>query len=86
LGRIANDEELRAVARRICEHKPTTKDAVVMIRRFRLGRQPKGDANDLTDRLIDLISTYLDSHAGVDDAMILQALRLVAQVVKDAGA
>jgi hypothetical protein len=82
LGRIANDEAMRAVARDICARKPTTKDAVATIRRVRLGRQPPGGVDDLTDRLISFVCGYADSHAGVDLAMILEALDQAAQVVE----
>jgi hypothetical protein len=84
LGRLGDDEALRAVARHICERKPTTKDAVAMIRHYRLGRQPRGAVDDLTNRLITLIVEYIDSHAGVDAAMIREALTYAGPVVEEA--
>jgi hypothetical protein len=84
LGRLREDEVLRAVARQICERKPTTKDAVAMIRHYRLGRQPRGAVDDLTDRLTTLIVEYIDSHAGVDAAMIREALTTTGLVIEDA--
>jgi hypothetical protein len=82
LGRIEDAETIKAVARRLCERKPTTRDAVATIRHFRTGQQPAGNPDDLTDRLMTLIDAYLGSHAGVDQAMILEALTRTARAVE----
>jgi hypothetical protein len=41
LGRIKNRQHMLEAATEICRRKPKTKDAVAMIRRWRLGRGPE---------------------------------------------
>jgi hypothetical protein len=66
LGRIDNDEDLLAVALRICEEKPTTTDAVAWIRSLRLGRYPQGTSPELLELLRTTLNRYLQTHDGVD--------------------
>ena len=52
LGRIEDEDDLRSIARQICELKPGSKEAVAMIRQWRTGKSPSGDAISLTNALI----------------------------------
>jgi hypothetical protein len=62
LGRIEDAEDREAMALYLCEHQPTTRQAVAMIRQFRLGTQPPGSTAQLTAVLRRTINTYLDEH------------------------
>jgi hypothetical protein len=44
LGRIDDEDDLREVARQLCELKPKTKDAIAAVRRWRLGKKSGMDA------------------------------------------
>ena len=82
LGRIEDADNLKAVARQLCKLKPSAREAVAMIRHFRLGQQPTGHADDLTKRFIALTNGYNGGHAGVDKAIILEALTRTVQGVE----
>ncbi len=58
LGRIDDDAHLVAVARRLCEFKPTPRQVVAMIRWLRKVQKPV----DLTDTLRRTLNTYLRDH------------------------
>jgi hypothetical protein len=75
LGRIENDDDLRAVASQLCERKPATRDAVLMVRAFRTGSLPAGNALQLTNEIIHTINRYLQTHADVLKQDVLDALR-----------
>jgi hypothetical protein len=47
LGRIADDGMPREMAARICEQKPKGIEAIRVIRRWRTGKAPLGDAHGL---------------------------------------
>ena len=83
LGRIPNDEDLRAVALRICELKPTTKEAVAMIRRFRLGRPAVGSVEGLWDVLARTINEYQASHPEITRTEMLRALEIVSDLIRE---
>lgn len=78
LGRIEDEETLREVAARLCELKPTTGDALVMLRRFRRGGVKVGDALELANKIIATINDYTNSHAGLTREDMRAALRTVA--------
>jgi hypothetical protein len=61
LGRIDDDDGLREAAKAICEVKPTTKRAVMMIRHWR-GKESPGDAISLTNIIINVVGDYTDRH------------------------
>jgi hypothetical protein len=83
LGRIEDDDALKAVATRVCELKPRNKDAVVMIRRWRTGKAPAGGALGLTDALIRCINDYIASHPGTTWQMVRAALENAADAVEE---
>lgn len=82
LGRIDDDDALKAVARRLCELQPSTHEAVAMIRRWRLGTLPQGMAGDLATQLLSVLNRYLQGHTGVDQAMLLEALARTTRAVR----
>ena len=82
LGRIPKSETMKAVAMRVCELKPKTKDAVAMIRRFRLGREPKGDYLQLLTQLEAALNTYLTAHPSAPTDWPVNALRDLAEFIE----
>jgi len=85
LGRIPNDEDLKAVALRICELKPKTKEAVAMIRRFRLGREAEGGYLKLFQHLAAAVDAYREGHPSTPKDDLIRALRDVADCIEDDG-
>lgn len=61
LGRIPDEEILRKVAGEICRLKPTSRQAIAMIRAYR-GVQRDGTALELANILIGSLNAYLDTH------------------------
>jgi len=82
LGRIPNDEDLKAVALRICELNPKTKEAVAMIRRFRLGREPEGNYLKLFAALESALNAYLSAHPSTPADWPIKALRDLAACIE----
>lgn len=85
LGRIPNEEDLKAVALRICELKPKTKDAVAMIRRARLGREPEGNYLTLFKHLENALNAYLSGRPSTPEDWIIKALRDLADCIEEDG-
>ncbi len=83
LGRIENDDDLRAVASQLCERKPATRDAVLMVRTFRTGGLPAGNTLQLTNEIIQIINRYLQTHADVTKQDVLAALRTATAKVDE---
>lgn len=81
LGRFDDDDEIRGWADVICERKPTTKSAIVAIRRARVGRSPESDAEGLTWAIVRAIGDYAAGHENVDDDLIRKALAGAFRVV-----
>lgn len=82
LGRIGDDDTLLAVAARLCELKPKTKDAVARIRRARLGREPAGDYLALCVHLENTVNSYLLTHPAAPWANVTRALRELAECIE----
>lgn len=85
LGRIEDEDDMRAVAERLCEMKPTTRDAVLMVRSLRTGGLPAGDTLQLANEIIQTINRYLHSHVGVTREGIFDALRTAAASIDESG-
>jgi hypothetical protein len=83
LGRIENDDDLRAVASQLCERKPATRDAVLMVRTFRTGGLPVGDSIQLANEVIQTINRYRHSHADVTKQDVVDALEAVSTSVDE---
>ena len=47
LGRIDDEQAREVMALYLCEHKPTTRQAVALIRQYRLGTRPQGSPRQL---------------------------------------
>jgi hypothetical protein len=86
LGRIKDDDDLRAVAAQICELKPKTKMAVAMIRRARLGKKKSGDVQDLARTLARCIDAYTETHSGITLPDVVQAVENLLDTVEDIAA
>ena len=81
LGRIRDGDTLRAVALRICELKPSTKEAVAIIRRFRLNREPPGDYLDLVHHLAKALDGYVAVHPSTPDEWKIMAMQDLAELI-----
>jgi ATP-dependent helicase YprA (DUF1998 family) len=76
LGRIEDDADLLAVARVVCDAKPKARNAVRMVREWRLGR-PAQPRRDLADELADTIDGYLARHPETPWAFVKESLATV---------
>jgi hypothetical protein len=86
LGRFVDAKEMRAAARLICQAKPRARDAMVMLRRWRTGKEAPGDAGGLRDALLRCIQEYLRQHPSVTWPMVRDALANAAAAVEEAAA
>jgi hypothetical protein len=86
LGRIPNDEDLKAVALRVCELKPKTKDAIAMIRRWRTGKASAGDAVGLHKEIVRAVNDYLHRHPGTPWLEVEAALLATLDSARSKGA
>jgi len=79
LGRLGDPDRIRGVADRICELKPKARDAIAMIRRFRIGRDAPSSALGLADVIADAINRYTAHRHDLADpvGLILESLDLV---------
>lgn len=74
LGRVEDEQDMRSLARQLCELRPRAKNAVLMIRRWRTGRAPRGDPINLTSVILKAIDDYRLRHEGVSDQLVLASL------------
>jgi hypothetical protein len=77
LGRIDGDDVMRGVALYICEQRPTAREAVQIIRNFRLSNQSTGDVKQLKDELDRLIADYTTRHPAMPFSRVCEALSSV---------
>jgi len=77
LGRIESPSAMKAIAIQLCELKPRARDAITMIRRYRLGRSATGSHSQLTELLERTINTYLTAHTEVTMQDVQKALRVL---------
>lgn len=82
LGRIEDDELLRAFARELCRAKPRAREAVVMVRRHRIGGCRPGNPIALAGEIRSTVNAYLQRHPDVAWADVLEALAEVEVMVK----
>jgi len=80
LGRVPDDELLRSVALELCKKKPRVRDALVMLRHWRLhvtGREQrvKADADRLQRELRNVLNDYLLRHPETTQEQLLEAIR-----------
>jgi len=81
IGRCEDPETMKVVARRICELKPRTHDAVTMIRRWRLGKAQQGNVLQLTKEFADTMDSYRLRHPSTTWEQVRTALVNAMDVV-----
>lgn len=74
LGRIRDEKTLRAAARRVCELRLSTREAVLAVRCFRNGGAKAGDSLELANVIIDAINDYTKRRPGLTPTDIRRAL------------
>jgi hypothetical protein len=83
LGRIPDDETLRAIARRVAQVQPPTQKAATLIRDLRAdlpGPRPRR----LEERILAAIDEHLARYPATSPAEILAALSTAADVIRSA--
>jgi hypothetical protein len=83
LGRIEDEDDLRVIARQVCEIKPRCKDALVMIRRWRTGKTLAGDVLSLTKAVIQTVEDYCAARADTTLQIVLAALANAADAFQE---
>ena len=83
LGRIADDETLRSVARRVSLEQPPPHKAVALIRRLRAD-EPGPGPRRLEERLLAAIDEHRSRYPATSATDILAALSTAADVVRRA--
>lgn len=83
LGRFLDEETIRAFAARICELKPSTKEAIAMLRRARRQKGAPVSILKLTQQICRVIDTYVADHPGITQAQILMAIQNARDAVLD---
>jgi hypothetical protein len=83
LGRIDDDDDLIAMARRIYELTPKTREAVGLIRRWRLQRDGQGEERCLILELLNHIGDCIRRYPETDWATIQSALQAVAAGISE---
>lgn len=83
LGRIGNVEDMKAFAQVICELKPKTKEAILMIRRARLGRENKPDYSKLVNSLVRALDDYQAAHPDMPKDWPIRAFFDLAKIIQD---
>jgi hypothetical protein len=83
LGRIEDEQVMRQAAARICELKPSARDAVVMLRRLRTGKSPEPNCLDLTKALIGCVNDYLKRHPEASWQLVRTALENAQDAVEE---
>lgn len=83
LGRIEDEDDMRAIARRICELKPNTKAAAAIVRQYRTGKASPASIESLTSILITTIDKYLAQHRDTTWEQIQQGLQRAWDAVEE---
>jgi len=83
LGRIQDVDAMRAAALGVCELKPKTKEAVAMIRFFRLRREPGSSFEKLVLHLARALDGYLTAHPSTPTSTQASVLRELAAFIED---
>jgi hypothetical protein len=84
LGRIQDDNELREVALFLCDKKPSTREAISIIRRIRLDerRSRTGNAQRLAEEIVHKLDDYLIRYPDTSNQTAEEALNIVLKIVK----
>jgi hypothetical protein len=86
LGRMQDTAVREKLALHLCATQPTTREAVALIRAYRLGRHPQGTALQLSTILVHALQAYLFAHPAMEWKEVRQALAGLEQVVERASA
>ena len=79
LGLLDDDEQIREAAVEICQQKLKTKDAVVIIRRWRNGKTAPCDTTALANEITQAIQNYKVRHPDTTPEQVCSALWIVEQ-------
>ena len=82
LGRLQDEEQIKDIALKLCKLKPKTKDAIIMIRRIRLGREAEGDYLKLIKSIEDALNRYIAARPSTPEEMAVRALRDLADYIE----
>jgi len=82
LGRIDDPDDLRTVAARICELQPRVKDAVQMIRKWRIGRSAPFTQGQLATALVATLNDFLRAHGEMTLDEALKEVDILRVAVK----
>jgi hypothetical protein len=85
LGRIEDEAELREAAALVCKRKPKTNHAVILLRRWRLGKTRPVKAVELTNALIRCLNDYLTQYPETTWPQVWAALAEAADAVEQSG-
>jgi hypothetical protein len=80
LWRIQDIEDMKRVARIIVAKKPKTKEAVAMIRQWRLGEKSEGDALTLMSALAKCLDSYVSTHLVTEQQIVVAVENLLSLV------
>ena len=80
LGRIENPDEMRKIARQICVIKPKVKEAIVLIRRYRVG-QNKPKKEQLENEICNLLEDYRVRYPQTSHQTFISALDFGKEVI-----
>jgi hypothetical protein len=83
LGRIQDEETLRAVALQICELKPKARDASAMIRDARRGKPTVVNADEIADELINCVNSLMRRKRATPWAQVIKALEITIRSVRE---
>jgi hypothetical protein len=75
LGRINDEDQLRAIALAVCERKPRAREAITLIRKLRRRATGNGTADGLRRELIRQANDYLARHPGMPWSAVAKAAR-----------
>jgi hypothetical protein len=81
LGRIEDEAAREAMALYLCAHKPPTRQAIALIRQYRLGTRPPGSVVQLADVISRAVATYQAEYRPLSDDEVSQALHDVAHEI-----
>lgn len=74
LGRINDQEVVMDLARQLCRLKPSVKESVAIVRRFRLGKCGDGDAEALMKEILRAVDRYRERFPMTNAEQVLAAL------------
>jgi len=87
LGRIyrqnGDDKQIFDLATLLSKRQPKARDAVTMLRGFRVGDRRPASVIDLTKRICGAIDTYLATHPGTTKQQVLAAMEAATDAVTE---